>query len=83
MTDTEPKNRVQITWEDIVITADAPKGKCGKKIPNAQPKEIIRGVSGTVMPGQFLAIIGASGKHSIRLFLTTSCVHRRWQDDAP
>jgi ABC-type multidrug transport system ATPase subunit len=28
-----------------------------------EKKTIIDGVSGTVMPGQFLAIIGASGKH--------------------
>lgn len=58
------KKPVQITWEDITITAHPPKaGMCGKKnAPQAPPKEIIRGVSGTVMPGQFLAIIGASGK---------------------
>jgi len=38
-----------------------PKGKCKPKNALTQPKDIIRGVSGTVMPGQFLAIIGASG----------------------
>jgi len=47
------KKPVQITWENITITAHPPKGgMCAKK--NAQPappKEIIRGVSGTVMPG--------------------------------
>jgi len=45
-----------------VITAHPPKGKCCKG--NAILKEkkvIIDNVSGTVRPGQFLAIIGASG----------------------
>lgn len=38
-----------------------PKGRCKPKNALTEPKEIIRGVSGTVLPGQFLAIIGASG----------------------
>jgi len=38
-----------------------PKGRCKPKNALTEPKEIIRGVSGTVKPGQFLAIIGASG----------------------
>lgn len=57
----QKKRPVQLSWEDITITANPPAGKCGKK-GVGEPKEIIRGVSGTVMPGQFLAIIGASGK---------------------
>ena len=56
------KTPVQLTWEDIVITAMPPTGRCKPKNALKEPKEIIRGVSGTVMPGQFLAIIGASGK---------------------
>ena len=52
---------MQITWENIRITAEPPKGKCKGKNALKEPKEIIKGVSGTVMPGQFLAIIGASG----------------------
>ena len=40
-----------------------PKGRCKPKNALKEPKEIIRNVSGTVMPGQFLAIIGASGKY--------------------
>ena len=55
------KNPVQITWKNIVIRAMPPKGKCKPKNALTEPKEIIRSVSGTVMPGQFLAIIGASG----------------------
>ena len=53
---------VQLSWEDITIRAMPPTGRCKPKNALTEPKEIIRGVSGTVMPGQFLAIIGASGK---------------------
>ena len=53
---------VQISWDNITITAMPPKGRCKPKNALTEPKEIIRGVSGTVKPGQFLAIIGASGK---------------------
>jgi ABC-type glutathione transport system ATPase component len=53
---------VQLSWEDIVITAMPPKGRCKPKNALKEPKQIIKGVSGTVLPGQFLAIIGASGK---------------------
>ena len=57
------KTPSQLTWENVTITAVPPKKRCGKgKNAPAEPKEIIRGVSGTVKPGQFLAIIGASGK---------------------
>lgn len=55
------KRPVQLTFEDIRITAVPPKGRCVPKNALKEPKEIIRGVSGTIMPGQFLAIIGASG----------------------
>ena len=44
-----------------MITAKPPTGKCKPKNALKVDKEIIRGVSGTVMPGQFVAIIGASG----------------------
>lgn len=55
------KNPMQISWSNIKITAEPPKPKCKKNAPKGESKEIIKGVSGTVMPGQFLAIIGASG----------------------
>ena len=45
------KNPMQITWKDIRITAEPPKGKCKGKNALKEPKEIIKGVSGTVMPG--------------------------------
>lgn len=62
------KKPIQISWENIVISAEIKKGGCcGGKPKDGEPavetKPIIRGVSGTVMPGQFLAIIGASGKY--------------------
>jgi ABC-type glutathione transport system ATPase component len=58
------KKPIQITWKNIRITAVPPKPKCKKNAEPAPPKEIIRDVSGTVKPGEFLAIIGASGKCS-------------------
>ena len=58
------KKLVQLTFDNIEITAMPPTGKCAKRNKNAlkEPKRIIDGVSGTIMPGQFVAIIGASGK---------------------
>lgn len=45
------KNPIQLTWKNIVITAQPPKGRCKPKNALKEPKEIIKGVSGTVMPG--------------------------------
>lgn len=53
-------NPIQLTWKEIHITAIPPKKGCCRK-EQADPKVIIDDVSGTVLPGQFLAIIGASG----------------------
>ena len=54
------KNPIQLSWEDITIRAKINEGKiCGEKV--ITNKLIIDNVSGTVQPGQFLAIIGASG----------------------
>ena len=62
---------IQLTWDNIKITALPPAGKCGKRNANAlkEPKVIIDGVSGTVKPGQFVAIIGASGKLDHQMWL--------------
>lgn len=56
------KRKIQLTWEDIHITAMPATGRCKGQGMLKEPKKIIDGVSGTVQPGQFLAIIGASGK---------------------
>jgi len=60
---TKQDNPVQLTFKDIVITTVPATKKCGCcKIADPQkPKVIINGVSGTIMPGQFVAILGASG----------------------
>jgi ABC-type multidrug transport system ATPase subunit len=53
-----------LTWRDVRITTIPATTKCCgcRKIENPdQEKTILNGVSGTVMPGQFLAILGASG----------------------
>ena len=45
------KRPIQLTWENITIQAMPPKGKCKPKNALKEPKDIIRGVSGTVKPG--------------------------------
>jgi ABC-type multidrug transport system fused ATPase/permease subunit len=60
------KQLVQITWTDIVIKAIPPTGRCKPEGSITKEKIIIDNVDGTVMPGQFLAIIGASGKKQDR-----------------
>jgi ABC-type multidrug transport system fused ATPase/permease subunit len=65
----QSKNPIQLTWKKISITAQPPKGGCGGRCKPrgalTSSKLIIDNVSGTIKPGQFLAIIGASGKHKI------------------
>jgi hypothetical protein len=56
------KKKVQLTFENIVIRTVPKQKKCGRAIKDApQPKVILNDVSGTILPGQFLSIIGASG----------------------
>jgi len=57
----EGYNMIQLNWDNIVIQTTPPTGCCGKKNPDAKPKVILDDVSGCVLPGQFLSIIGASG----------------------
>lgn len=57
------KKKIQLTFEDVLIKTIPQQRKCCNK--NAEPqksKVILDNVSGTIQPGQFLAIIGASGK---------------------
>ena len=51
---------IQLSWKDIRIETIPKAGCCGKKT-DIEPKVILDGVSGSVLPGQFLSIIGASG----------------------
>ena len=52
-----------------------PTGRCVPKNALKAPKPIIRGVSGTIMPGQFVAIIGASGKYCLPFFQASRPAH--------
>ena len=52
--------KVQISWQDIHISAEPEAGRCGKKAVG-ETKVILDGVSGCALPGQFISIIGASG----------------------
>ena len=55
-----PKNEhsIQLTWKDIHIKAKIPQGGCCSKLPPLE-KEILRGVSGAALPGDFISLIGA------------------------
>lgn len=57
------KQLIQMSWIDITIKAVPPTGRCKPKGAITKTKVIIDCVSGTVCPGQFLAIIGASGRY--------------------
>jgi len=52
----QPSLRVQLRWENITVI---PKDQA--KNTSVVPKKILDNICGTVMPEQFLAIIGASG----------------------
>jgi len=55
------KALMQLNWVNIVITAMPATGRCGAQGALLEKRVIIDDVSGAVLPGQFLAIIGASG----------------------
>lgn len=52
--------KLQISWHDVKISA-VPKGRCCKGPDFSKKKEILKGISGSVLPGQFVSILGASG----------------------
>lgn len=62
----EAKRKIQLSWDNIFITAMPAQGRCKGEGMLKESKVIIDGVSGNVMPGQFLSIIGASGKFASR-----------------
>lgn len=58
------KDLIQVTFENVHIKTVPPTRKCCGACKIKDPltsKTILNGVSGTVMPGQFVAILGASG----------------------
>lgn len=54
------KTKISLSWHDIDIQAEPRKGCCGKK-GVGEVKQILKGISGSALPGQFISIIGASG----------------------
>jgi ABC-type protease/lipase transport system fused ATPase/permease subunit len=75
------KKKMQLSWDHIHIKAIPKMKKCGKAIqPPPQPKVILNEVSGTVLPGQFLAIIGASGKKIFKS-IVYNLWNRCWKDN--
>jgi ABC-type multidrug transport system fused ATPase/permease subunit len=61
------KKKMQLTFQEVVIKTIPKQKKCCNRgnAPPQEPKVILNNVSGTIAPGQFLSIIGASGKTSI------------------
>jgi ABC-type multidrug transport system ATPase subunit len=59
--DDTKKLKIQIQWKNISIKAPPKSGLCRKPPADAEPRVILDSLNGTVKPGQFLAIIGASG----------------------
>lgn len=53
---------ITISWKDVNVYATPQnRGFCRGPAPGAEPKHILRNVSGVVKPGTLLAILGASG----------------------
>lgn len=55
-TTTKVSTKIQLSWHDINIVAEPAKGCCGKQAvgPDGKPlpeKEILRGISGSALPG--------------------------------
>ena len=55
------KKKIQLTFKDIVIKSLPVVKRISKKVVS-EGRTIIDGVSGTMVPGQFVAIMGGSGK---------------------
>lgn len=71
------RKKIQLTFENVQISAIPKQKRCGKKgQPQVKPKTILNDVSGTIQPGQFLAIIGASGMPPSSLLIPFRC----WKD---
>ena len=63
------KKKIQLTFENVVIKTIPQQRKCCKRKGEPEKsKTILNNVSGTIQPGQFLAIIGASGKYDLAFF---------------
>jgi len=62
------KKKIQLSFQNVVIQTIPQQRKCcNRKAEVEKPKVILNDVSGSIIPGQFLAIIGASGKSLILL----------------
>lgn len=67
------KKKVQLTFKNVLIKTTPKVKKCckGKNYKIPESRTILNDVSGTIEPGQFLAIIGASGNKHINLSITS------------
>ncbi len=58
----ESESKIQLTFKNVIVHTEVPRRKFysrNSEIP--ETKIILDDVSGTVLPGQFVAILGASG----------------------
>lgn len=76
----QSKTKIQLAWKDVHIQALPKTGCCGKK-GTGEPKVILNNVSGSVLPGQFVSIIGASGagKTTLLNYLSGRLISKRLQ----
>lgn len=55
------EQKIQLTFHNVKITAMPRKNMCGTIKKGEAEKVILNDVSGTIKPGEFVAILGASG----------------------
>ena len=60
---------MSLSWQDVRVSTQLSSGGCCKK-GETSTLEILKGVSGIVRPGQFMAIMGASGAGKTSLLNT-------------
>ena len=73
------KKKIQLTFENLTVKTLSHRKKllCIEYGETSKSKKILDQISGTFVPGQFTAILGASGKILKYLIL----VHRFWQNN--
>ena len=73
------KQKIQLTFKDLTIRTSFKRRRFydrSSEIP--ETKIILDNVSGTILPGQFVSIMGASGKY---IYIPLLNHYRCWQDD--
>lgn len=72
------KQKIQVTFRDVVIRTTARRRRFydrSNEIP--ETKIILNNVSGTILPGQFVSIMGASGKFFMTILLLKQVLEKQ------